>query len=376
MGKIRKVLFAAGGTGGHVFPAIAVADAMRNADADIEIAFVGAARGNESVWAQKAGYRFVMLDIDFIKGASFGRKIRNIFALPGCARRASEILRREAPDLVIGSGGYVSGPLVAMAAMRGIPTAIMEQNAIPGLTNRILSKFVGKIYTSFEDTQRLPQKKTVCMGNPVRLSAHCAPQPPEWETSCAGTPLPDGGLHLFIFGGSQGAMTLNTCMPKAIAALPEALRSKICICHQAGKNKLGETKKAYETANVAAKITEFVDDMRSAYDWADLLICRAGATSLAEIMAAGKASILVPFPHAAHNHQEKNADVMVMRGAAIKVRDSEAETAVAPILADLIAHPGKIREMEENALAYARPQAAADIARDCLGIAAPENCTS
>ena len=137
MGKIQRVLFAAGGTGGHVFPAIAVADAMKRIDADVEIAFVGAARGNESTWVQKAGYRFVLLDVDFIKGASLGRKIRNLFALPGCARRASKILRDEAPDLVIGSGGYVSGPLVAVASMKGIPTAIMEQNAIPGLTNNL-----------------------------------------------------------------------------------------------------------------------------------------------------------------------------------------------------------------------------------------------
>lgn len=368
MGKIQRVLFAAGGTGGHVFPAIAVADAMKRIDADVEIAFVGAAHGNESTWVQKAGYRFVLLDVDFIKGASLGRKIRNLFALPGCARRASKILRDEAPDLVIGSGGYVSGPLVAVASMKGIPTAIMEQNAIPGLTNRLLSRFVDKIYTSFENTVKLPRKKIVCFGNPVRSESQRASHPMTWQTSCAGTALQESGLRILVFGGSQGAMKLNTATPKALASLSDELRSAISIYHQAGKNKRDETVKAYEDAAVTAHITEFIDDMWSAYKWADLIICRAGATSLAEIMAAGKASILVPFPYAAHNHQEKNADVMVERGAAFKVLDADVETAIAPIIEDLVAHREKLRRMEECARSSAHPDAAMDIARACLDI--------
>ena len=370
MGKVHKVLFAAGGTGGHVFPAIAVADAMKCADPNVDIAFVGAAHGNESTWVQKAGYRFVLLDIDFIKGASFGRKMRNIFALPGCARRASKILRDEAPDLVIGSGGYVSGPLVAVASIKGIPTAIMEQNAIPGLTNRILSRFVDKIYTSFENTINLPKKKIVCMGNPVRSASKREPHPIEWQTSCTGSTIGEGDLRILVFGGSQGAMKLNTGVPKALATLPEDLQSRISVYHQAGKNKCDETTKAYEDAKVTAHITEFIDDMWSAYHWADLLICRAGATSLAEIMAAAKASILVPFPHAAHNHQEKNADVMVERGAAVKVLDADVETAIAPIVEDLVANRDKIEKMERCARENAHPEAAMDIAKDCLSFGA------
>ena len=369
MSSIHKVLFAAGGTGGHVFPAIAVADAMKKVSPDVEIAFVGAAHGNEANWVKNAGYRFILLDLDFIKGASLGRKIKNICALPGVARKAGKILDEEKPDLVIGAGGYVSGPLVAVAAWRKIQTAIMEQNAIPGLTNRILCRHVDKIFTSFEHTEKLPQDKTIYYGNPVRekvLGKETTPQ--DWKTSCSGKDVADSPLHLLIFGGSQGAMKLNTDMPLALAALSEAERDRITVWHQTGKNKLEETKKAYEEQNITAHIVEFIDDMGSAYKWADLLVCRAGATSLAEIKASAKASILVPSPFAAHNHQEKNADAVVAIGAAIKVLNDDVATKIPGILKDLLENPSKIEAMAKAAFADAKPEAAVNIAKDCLGI--------
>ncbi len=374
MSSIRKVLFAAGGTGGHVFPAIAVADAMKKASPEVEIAFVGAAHGNEANWVKNAGYRFILLDLDFIKGASLGRKIKNICALPGVARKAGKILDEEKPDLVIGAGGYVSGPLVAVAAWRKIKTAIMEQNAIPGLTNRILCRHVDKIFTSFEHTEKLPAGKTIYYGNPVRekvlvntedRSSECQ----SWRTACSGKEAADKPLHLLIFGGSQGAMKLNTDMPLALAALSEADRDRISVYHQAGKNKLEETKKAYQEQNITAKIVEFIDDMGAAYQWADLLVCRAGATSLAEIKASAKASILVPFPFAAHNHQEKNADAVVAIGAAIKVLNDEVAEKMPAILEDLLENQDKIESMAKAAFADAKPDAAANIARNCLEIA-------
>ncbi|MBO5754107.1 MAG: undecaprenyldiphospho-muramoylpentapeptide beta-N-acetylglucosaminyltransferase [Proteobacteria bacterium] len=371
MSEIKKVLFAAGGTGGHVFPAIAVADAMKAVYPEVEIAFVGAAHGNESNWVQKAGYRFILCDIDFIKGASLGRKLKNLCSLPGVARKASKILADEKPDLVIGSGGYVSGPLVAMAAWKKIRTAIMEQNAIPGLTNRILSRHVDKIYISFEHTDRLPAKKLVYFGNPVRaavLPKSDAQNSESWETSCSDKPLAENGIHLLVFGGSQGAMKLNTDVPKALAQLSEAERDRICVWHQAGKNKLEETENAYKTEGLTVKTTEFIDNMGVAYRWANLLICRAGATSLAEIKASGKASILVPFPYAAHNHQEKNADAVVAIGAAIKVLNDNVATEIPNIIKDLMDNPEKIVQMEQASLSDAKPNAAVDIAKDCLGL--------
>lgn len=370
---IKKVLFAAGGTGGHVFPAIAVADAMKALQPDLEIAFVGAAHGNESNWAKNAGYRFILLDIDFIKGASIGRKLKNICALPGCAKKAAKILEEEKPDLVIGSGGYVSGPLVYVASHKKIPTAIMEQNAIPGLTNRILSHFVDRIYTSFENTDRLPEKKIVFIGNPVRaavlaniMNGNENDKKSLNHLSCMGTEITDNALNILIFGGSQGAMKLNTDVPVALSKLPEEYRSKISIFHQTGKGKLEDTDKAYSDAGIQAKTSEFIDDMGSAYAWADLLICRSGASSLAEIKAAGKASILVPFPFAAHNHQEKNADAMVNIGAAIKVLNQDVATQLPDILKDLFDHREKIEKMAKAALDDAKPEAATDIAKHCL----------
>ena len=368
---IKKVLFAAGGTGGHVFPAIAVADAMKSLEPELEIAFVGAAHGNESNWVKNAGYRFILLDIDFIKCASLGRKIKNICSLPGCAKKAAKILEEEKPDLVIGSGGYVSGPLVYVAAHKGFNTAILEQNAIPGLTNRILSHFVDKIYTSFEDTAKLPSKKVVCIGNPVRAAvlANIAQQNTKsWNTmTCENTPIKDGCMNILVFGGSQGAMKLNTDVPLALAKLSPEMRGNISVFHQTGKNKLEETQKAYKDAGIHVETSEFIDDMGSAYAWADLLICRSGASSLAEIKAAGKASILVPFPHAAHNHQEKNADAMVSIGASIKVLNDDVASKLPEILSDLYEHRDKIETMAKAALDSAKPDAAKDIAKKMSG---------
>ena len=366
--QVKKVLFAAGGTGGHVFPAIAVADAMKAINPDLDIAFVGAAHGNEANWVQKAGYRFILLDIDFIKGASFGRKIKNIFSLPGCARKAKRILNDEKPDLVIGSGGYVSGPLVAVAWWKNIPTAIMEQNAIPGLTNRILSRFVNKIFISFEHTNKLPQKKLIYFGNPVRAKVLNGSDgnTETYDTSCTGEAVAANRLNLLVFGGSQGAQKLNTDIPLALAKLSPEQKARICIWHQAGKNKLEQTVEAYQKAGITAKTTEFIDDMGAAYRWANLLVCRSGATSLAEIKSSAKASILVPFPFAAHNHQEKNADAMVQIGAAIKVLNDNVADEIPGILSECLDNPEKIEKMAQAALADAKPNAAHDIANYCL----------
>lgn len=375
MSEIKKILLTAGGTGGHVFPAIAVADAIRRENPNVELAFVGASHGNEANWIKNAGYRFILLDVDFIKGASFGRKVKNLFSLPKCANRALEILKTEAPDLVIGAGGYVSGPLVAMATMKHIKTAIMEQNAIPGLTNRILSKFVDKIYISFENTSKLPQKKLIYMGNPVRsMSVDQNEEGSEldWQISCLNQPLQEQPVHILIIGGSQGAMKLNTDIPIALSALPESLRARIAVYHQTGKNKFDETKSAYEKAGVTAKLSEFIDHMGAAYHWADLVICRAGATSIAEIKAASKPSILVPFPFAAHNHQEKNADAMVAIGASVKVLNDNVASQIPDVLTDFMAHPEKLSDMAQAAFNDAKPNAARDIARDCLSFCGAE----
>ncbi len=368
--KHKKILFAAGGTGGHVFPAIAVADAVRALDPDAEIAFVGASHGHESEWVQKAGYRFILLEVDFIKGASFIRKIKNIFRIPGCLKRAKAILKEEKPDVVIGSGGYVSGPLVFAASRLHIPTAIMEQNAIPGLTNRILSHFVDTIYTSFANTERLPAKKVIHVGNPVRAKA--LPKAPtevssaNTRTNILGEAQPENALHILVFGGSQGAQSLNLDIPKALKKLSQDEQKRIVIRHQSGKNKLDATQKAYDEVELKAETSEFIDDMGEAYAWADLLICRAGATSLAEIKVAHKAAVLVPFPYAAHNHQEKNADAMVAIDAAWKVLNQNIEAELPTVIQSCLKDPEEVSRRADNALKDAKPEAGKDIAQRLL----------
>lgn len=371
--KPKKILFAAGGTGGHVFPAIAAADAVHKVDPGAEIAFVGSSHGHEKEWVEKAGYRFILLEVDFIKGASLGRKLKNVCQLPGCARRAKAILKSEKPDFVIGSGGYVSGPLVFVASRLHIPTAIMEQNAIPGLTNRILSHFVNQIFTSFPHTEKLPAEKVVLTGNPVRAKAipesDSGDARQDTRSNILGALAGDHALHLLIFGGSQGALSLNRDMPKALSRLSEDEKSRIVVRHQAGRNKLDVAQKAYADAGLTAETTEFMDDMGEAYRWADLLVCRAGATSLAEIKAAHKAAILVPFPYAAHQHQEKNADAMVAMDAAWKVLDADIEQEIPKIIAACLAHPEEIQRRADHAFADAKPDAGETIAKIILGMA-------
>lgn len=353
-----KVIFAAGGTGGHVFPAIAVADAMRELDPDVEIMFVGSTHGMEKQWVEKAGYRFEIIDVRFIKGTSAAEKLKALFMLPKCARQCKKLLKAEKPDLVIGSGGYVSGPMVGMASMSHIPTAIMEQNAIPGLTNRILSRFVRKIFVSFDVPYPFSKEKIIVYGNPVRQVAKKGDTVRERR---------EGKLNILVFGGSQGAAALNAGVPKALKALDPALADRLSVWHQAGRGKVEDTVAAYDDCPCEHEISEFIDDMGSAYAWADLLICRAGATSLAEIKVAGKASILVPFPYAAHNHQEKNADAMVSCGASWKILNSELESdKLSKLLAECIENPDMIREKSEAALREAQPNAARDVAQYCL----------
>jgi UDP-N-acetylglucosamine--N-acetylmuramyl-(pentapeptide) pyrophosphoryl-undecaprenol N-acetylglucosamine transferase len=228
---------------------------------------------------------------------------------------------------------------------------------------------VDKIFISFEHTARLPQKKLIYFGNPVRakvLSQSSDAQPETWNTSCSGEEMAENGLHLLVFGGSQGAQKLNTDVPLALAKLTPEQKARISVWHQAGKNKLDATIEAYRNAGITARTTEFIDDMGAAYHWANLLICRSGATSLAEIKSSAKASILVPFPFAAHNHQEKNADAMVQIGAAIKVLNDNVATEIPDILVQCLESPDKIQKMAEAALADARPNAAHDIANYCL----------
>lgn len=358
------VLFAAGGTGGHIYPALAVADALCELVPGTRVAFVGTAHGLESHIVPRHGrYPLELIDVRFLKGVGALKTVKHLALLPRAGWQSWRLLRRYQPDLVVGAGGYASGPVVGMAALTGRCSAIMEQNAIPGLTNRVLSRFVRRIFVSFEAERygaAFKPDKVRALGNPVRSMQVDAPD-------VARSP---GRRHVLIFGGSQGARSLNEEMPRILASLG-ADGADLVVRHQSGRGRDAPVREAYASQGFAgqATVSEFIDDMPGAYAWADLVVCRAGATTCAELKAAGKPAVLVPFPHAAHNHQEKNALAMVEAGAAQMVRDDEMKGAhMAEVLRRCMAEPEATQRMAARATELAQPRAAHDVARECLAL--------
>ncbi|PJB34077.1 MAG: undecaprenyldiphospho-muramoylpentapeptide beta-N-acetylglucosaminyltransferase [Deltaproteobacteria bacterium CG_4_9_14_3_um_filter_63_12] len=351
------VLFAAGGTGGHIYPAIAVADAMRELEPSLEAIFVGTEYGLETQIVPKHGYTLETIDVRFLKGTSPLVKMKHLFLLPRSGWQSWRLLRKYRPSLVVGAGGYASGPVVGIAACTGRNTAILEQNAIPGLTNRLVGRFVDRVFVSFEP-ERYPfnPKKIRALGNPVRSMV----------ATTADVDRQPGRVNVLIFGGSQGAKSLNEQMPRILASLGEAAGG-LSVRHQSGKGRDEAVRKAYEGFAGQSRVGEFIDDMPGAYQWADIIVCRAGATTVAELKAAGKAAILVPFPFAAHNHQEENAKALVDVGAALMVRDSEMEgDRMGALLTMCIEHPETLTKMAKKAAAIAQPRAAQQVAESCL----------
>ncbi|MDX9719705.1 MAG: undecaprenyldiphospho-muramoylpentapeptide beta-N-acetylglucosaminyltransferase [Myxococcota bacterium] len=350
----RCIMLAAGGTGGHIFPAIAVADALVVQAPELRCVFVGTEYGLEKRLVSQAGYPLEFIDVRYLKGTSLATKFKHGALLPRAAWQCYKLLRKHKPGLVLGAGGYASGPLVAMASMMDIPTAIMEQNAIPGLTNRLLAGFVDKVFVSFEaERYAFAAHKVRALGNPVRNMSATAD-------------AADGRFHLLVFGGSQGARSLNQQLPRILGSLGEAAQT-LSVRHQAGRGQADAVREAYANFTGEVEVSEFIDDMPSAYANSQLIVCRAGATSVAEIKAAGRAAVLVPFPRAAHNHQEKNAQAMVDAGAAWMIRDRELEgDRLRELLLECIAHPERLQQRAQAAAALAQPNAARDVAAECL----------
>lgn len=351
-----NILMAAGGTGGHIFPALAVADALRELDPRAQISFVGTSYGLEGRLVPAHGYPIDMIHVRYLKGVKLWKLPQRVLGLSRSAWESWRLLRRLKPAMVIGAGGYVSGPVTGIASLCRIPTAIMEQNAIPGLTNRLLMPFVKRVFTSFEDSPyAYPQEKLRYYGNPIR----------SMEVETPDAPREDGKLHVLVFGGSQGAQSLNEHVPRVLAELSGA--KDIFVRHQCGRNREEDTRARYEGFGGRADVVEFIEGMPGAYRWADLVICRSGATTVAELKAAGKPSLLVPFPRAAHNHQEKNAQALVDVGAARIVLDADlAGTTLREQIEGLLSDPTALQEMRDAALAHAQPDAARDVAMECL----------
>ena len=346
-----RVLIAAGGTGGHIYPGIAVAKEILSRDPRSEVKFVGTARGLETKLVPQAGFELLIIDSAGLKSVGGVARVRGLVILPKSFLAASRVIRAFRPDVVIGAGGYVSGPVVLTAALMNLPTMVMESNALPGWTNRVLARFVRKAAVSFETSLRFFRGKGVVTGNPVRREFFEIPAR-ERDTS---------RFSVLLFGGSQGARALNQAL---LAALPqlEAVRNVLRITHQTGEADYETVRAGYLNAGWGAQadVRRYIDDMVASFASADLVICRAGATTTAELTAAGKGAIMIPFPFATDDHQRKNAEALEAVGAArmILQQDLSGERLAKEILT-LVNEPETLTRMERASRKLARADAAA-----------------
>lgn len=352
-------MIAGGGTGGHLFPALAIAEAFMERKPDRRILFVGTGRGLEASVLAKEKYSYQTITVASWHGKSPLAKLGTLFSIPRSLWRARSLIHSFHPDFVLGVGGYASGPVVLVAWASGVRTAIQEQNAFPGLSNRILGRFVDRVFISFADSARhFPAKKTVLTGNPVRRKMRPKTHRPPGE----GTPP----FTLLVFGGSQGAHRLNQAMVESLPYL-RAERGKWRIIHQCGDRDIQEVREGYAKEGWEAEVQAFIHEMDQAYGAADLVVCRAGATTLFELMAMGKPAVLVPYPFAANDHQALNARVLVRAGAALMIRNEELTgSLLGGTLRELSGDPGRLESMGRASAALAKPQAAQEIVNRCV----------
>jgi UDP-N-acetylglucosamine--N-acetylmuramyl-(pentapeptide) pyrophosphoryl-undecaprenol N-acetylglucosamine transferase len=349
------LLIMAGGTGGHIFPGLAVADAVRAAG--WRVIWMGNPNGMEAKLVPARGFEMAWVRFGALRGKGLLRKLLLPINLLSGFRQSWQELGRLRPDVVLGMGGYISFPGGMMAVLRGIPLALHEQNSVAGLANKVLAGVADRILTGFP--QVLVKKNTTWCGNPVRheIAALAPPRERYAERS--------GPLRLLVVGGSLGAQALNQAVPQALALLPAEERPEVL--HQAGEKHRDALKAVYAQAGVAANLVPFIDDMAGAYAWADVVICRAGALTIAELAAAGVASILVPFPHAVDDHQTSNARYLATAGAAILLPQNELTPQRLAEIRTLTRE--QLLQMAERARALAKPEATKVAARICMELA-------
>ncbi|MDQ7784654.1 MAG: undecaprenyldiphospho-muramoylpentapeptide beta-N-acetylglucosaminyltransferase [Desulfomonilaceae bacterium] len=352
-----RLLIAGGGTGGHLFPALATARAVRAEDPHGSILFVGTRRGIESRIMPRTGFPIRYITARGIRRTGPINSILAGLELPLALVQSFAVIREFRPTQVLGVGGFASGPTVLAAVLLRIPTAIQEQNSVMGTTNRILSRFVDRIYTSWEDTVPVPPAaKTLLTGNPVRA---------DLLEGSRQTKEP-GKLNVLIFGGSRGARSINESLADNMTALA-GLADRIRVLHQTGLGAAEPMKTAYREAGLEAEVVEFIHEMGPAYRWADLVVCRSGAGSLAELTALGIPAIVVPYPYAIGDHQARNASVLERRNAVRIVPDEKLKNgALVREIQTLGNEPNMLRTMAENSRKLGRPDAARTIALDLL----------
>lgn len=353
-----RVLIAGGGTGGHLFPGIALAEEVTTRHHKNDVVFVGTDRGLEARVVPASGYRLETIPVAGLKGKSVGAFLRALLMLPMAFLRSWKLLRQYRPDVVVGVGGYSSGPVVLAAWLQRIPTAIQEQNALPGFTNKLLGKFVRAVFLAFDEARPFfAAKKVHLIGNPIRAKL---------MDNYLRSRASHDGFTILVFGGSLGARGLNARVLDSLDHLGD-LKDQLSFKHQTGKADVENVRKGYADRGFNAEVVEFIDDMSAAYARAELVICRAGATTVAELTVCKKAAILVPFPHATDNHQEVNARALVAAGAALMFRESELDGAkLAESIRTLKNDPQRLRRMERQAGLLGRPEAAKELADVCV----------
>ena len=348
--KLMRVLIAAGGTGGHIYPGIAVAREVMRRDAASVVKFVGTARGLETRLVPQSGFELLLIESAGLKNVSLGARVRGLALLPKSFTAARRLIRELRPQIVVGAGGYVTGSVLLTAALMRIPTLVMESNALPGFTNRVLARFVTRAAVAFEESLPYFRGKGVVTGNPVRREFF---EIKKRERDPA-------RFSILVFGGSQGARAINEAMVEAVKRL-DAHRETLRIVHQTGATDEEKVRAGYAEAGWSeeSEVRPYIDDMVKAFAEGDLIVCRAGATTTAELIAAGKAAMMIPFPYAADDHQRRNAEALEAAGAArmILQQDLTGER-LAREIAALVEEPQRVTMMEEASRRLARGDAA------------------
>lgn len=356
-----RLLIAGGGTGGHLFPGIAVAEEFLGRDSCNEVLFVGTERGIEARVLPRLGFRLEFIDASGIRGKGGLVQLKGLAMLLYGYSQSRKILKSYRPDLVIGVGGYASGPVVLAARGMQIRRFIHEQNAIPGMTNKILAHVAEEVFISLDESRKyFPKEKTLLTGNPVRREILAAA-----DTARATVPA-DNGFRLLVFGGSAGAHSVNLAVMGALPYLRE-YRERLMVTHQTGENDQAEVRQAYDDAGIRAEVLPFIEDMAGAYLGASLVVCRAGATTIAEVTACGKACIFIPYPHAVDDHQRRNAEALLKQGAGFMIIEQELSGAnLARMIIELLESPETVFRAKTSARGLARLDAAKVIVDEML----------
>jgi UDP-N-acetylglucosamine--N-acetylmuramyl-(pentapeptide) pyrophosphoryl-undecaprenol N-acetylglucosamine transferase len=358
-----RAILAGGGTGGHVIPALAIANQLKKSY-DAECLFIGTARGIENRLVPAAGFPLQLVRVGALKNVSLMTRLKTAFDLPRAIWDAGRMINEFAPDVVIGVGGYASGPAMLAAIVKHVPTLAFEPNVVPGFANRVVAKFVSAAAVHFEETAKYFRRAEVT-GVPVRQAFFDIAS------------KRDGVPTLLVFGGSQGAHAINAAMFRCLPVLQREAPG-IRIIHQTGERDYNDALAAYaglqNMLGESAEVFKFIEDMPAAFARADLIVCRSGASTVAEITAAGKPAVFVPFPRAADDHQRVNAEALARAGAAVVVEESKLEGVwLAETIAALLQDSQRLRQMSEAARTLAHPNAARDIALMAARVAGIED---